>query len=66
VTFDEVTLSHPQGQGVADAISTPLHAPPTPASTLSLLGLFLTQALQDSASYPTVTVLTALTLHLWR
>jgi len=31
VTFDGVTLSHPQGQGVADAISTPLHAPPTPA-----------------------------------
>jgi len=24
VTFDEVTLSHPQGQGVSDSISTPL------------------------------------------
>jgi len=38
VTFDEVTLSHPQGQGVADAISTPLHAPraPTPAPAVSI------------------------------
>jgi len=36
VTFDEVTLSHPQGQGVADAISTPLHAPPTPAPPVSI------------------------------
>jgi len=36
VTFDEVTLSHPQGQGVADAISTPLQVPPTPALPVSI------------------------------
>jgi len=38
VTLDEVTLSHPhwQGQGVADAISTPLQAPPTPAPPVSI------------------------------
>jgi len=36
VTLDEVTLSHPQGQGVADAISTPLHTPPTPAPPVSI------------------------------
>jgi len=36
VTFDEVTLSHPQGQGVTDAISTPQHVPPTPAPTVSI------------------------------
>jgi len=34
---DEVTLSpHPQRQGVADAISTPLHTPPTPAPPVSI------------------------------
>jgi len=31
VVFDGVALSNPQGQGVADAISTPLQASPTPA-----------------------------------
>jgi len=31
VTFDEVALSNPQGNGVADAVSTPLHVSPTPA-----------------------------------
>jgi len=36
VTFDEVTLSHTQGQGVADAVLTPLHAPPTPAPAASI------------------------------
>jgi len=36
VAFDEVTLSHLQGQGVADAISTPLHTPPTPALPVSI------------------------------
>jgi len=36
VTLDEVTLSHPQGQGVTDAISTPLQAPPTPAPPVSI------------------------------
>ena len=36
VTFDEVTLSHPQGQGVTDAISTPLHVPPTSAPPVSI------------------------------
>ena len=36
VTFDEVTLSHPKGQGVADAISTPLQVPPTPAPPVSI------------------------------
>jgi len=36
VTFDEVTLSHLKGQGVADAISTPLQAPPTPAPPVSI------------------------------
>jgi len=36
VTFDDVTLSHLQGQGVVDAISTPLHAPPTPAPLVSI------------------------------
>jgi len=36
VTFDEVTLSHPQGQGVTDAISTPLHTPTTPAPPVSI------------------------------
>jgi hypothetical protein len=36
VTFDEVTLSHPKGQDVADAISTPLQAPPTPAPPVSI------------------------------
>jgi len=30
VTFDEVALSNLQGQGVADTVSTPLHASPTP------------------------------------
>ena len=36
VTFDEVSLSHPQGQGMADVISTPLHEPPTPALPVSI------------------------------
>ena len=34
MTFDEATLSHPQG--VADVISTPLHAPPTPAPPVAI------------------------------
>ena len=34
VTLDEVTLS--QGEGVADATSTPLQAPPTPAPPVSI------------------------------
>jgi len=31
VTLDEVAFSNPQGQGVADAVSTPLYASPTPS-----------------------------------
>jgi len=70
VTFDEVTLSHPKGQGVADAISTPLQAPPTPAPPVSMPTHLVTVGpvphAKESVSYPPVTVLTALTLHLWR
>ena len=36
VTFNDANLSQPQGKGVADAISTPLHAPPTPALPVSI------------------------------
>jgi len=35
-TSDEVVLSNLQGQGVADAVSTPLHASPTPAPPASI------------------------------
>jgi len=36
VTFDDATLSLPQGHGVVDGISTPLHVPPTPALPVSI------------------------------
>jgi len=36
VTFNDANLSQPQGKGVADAISTPLHALPTPALPVSI------------------------------
>ena len=41
VTFDDVNLSHPQGQGVTDVISTPLHAPPTAAPPVSIPNHFV-------------------------
>ena len=36
MTFDELALSNPQGQGVVDAVPTPLHVSPTPAPSASI------------------------------